>query len=155
MKTVKTSYVINKNTIALVPAKKLDYYTTVYETDKEKQIKKTPFEIIKDSCIHYWTTYEGRKKAVYHHTKYKQKTPIPIHMEKEIFFFPTHAPASMNSHWFSVKHIGNMKINDKDKRETFVSFSNGKTLKIDATLYSLMRQIERTMHCLFLMKVNY
>lgn len=152
--SINPSYVINANTIVLIPAKKVDYQTTVYETDSVKRIMKTPFEIIKDSCIHYWTTYEGRKQAVYHHTKYKQKTPIPIHLEKEIFFFPTHSPLHHNSHWFSVKHVGNMKHMGK-KRETLVHLSNGKSLKVDVSAQSFMRQIERTLHCLFLMKVNY
>lgn len=71
---------INEQTVALLPAKQIEYDTIVLEHEKKYHVRQTPFHIIKAACCNNWCTYEGRRKAVIYHTNFKQKTPIPINL---------------------------------------------------------------------------
>jgi len=70
---IKTAYKINEQTIALCPAKEIDYNTIVFEQEKTYHVKKTPLELIKDACIENWSTYEGKRQAVIHHTNFTER----------------------------------------------------------------------------------
>src|SRR5690625_4044178 len=71
-------YKINDKTMALAPAKEIEYDTIVYETDRKFYIKQTAIQLIHQACLNHWSTYEGRRKAVMHHLNYRRKVPIPI-----------------------------------------------------------------------------
>src|SRR5690625_7827007 len=102
-------YRINENTLALLPAKQIDFETIVIETDQIIKVRKTSLELIEAACYNEWSTYEGRRQAVIHHTNFKRKVPIPINIKKGIYFFPTHSPTSIHNKWISFQHIDQIK----------------------------------------------
>ncbi|MBT2218660.1 competence protein ComK [Virgibacillus dakarensis] len=40
--------------------------------------RKTPIQLIHIACLDNYASYEGRRKAVMHQTRFKRKVPIPI-----------------------------------------------------------------------------
>jgi competence protein ComK len=91
--TVLTDYEINKETIAIIPANHIDYYSIVLERDQQLHVKLTPLQLIKASCLEGGSTYDGRRLAVTHQTGAQNKVPIPIHPLEQIYAFPTHSPS--------------------------------------------------------------
>jgi len=140
-------YFINEHTIALLPAKQIEYQTTVIETNNILRINKTPLQIIKDACISNWSSYEGRRRAVIHHTKYKHKVPIPIHIEKQICAFPTHSPTHFDCKWIFSNHILQLKKCTTSCRSV-VEFTNNRQLKVNVSPYILEKQFQRSLSCM-------
>jgi hypothetical protein len=81
---IQESYQINEQTIALYHARELDYDTVVLEKAATYWVRKTPMQLIKDTCFANWSTYEGKRQAVIHHTNYRKKFRSPS-LEKDIF----------------------------------------------------------------------
>jgi competence protein ComK len=106
---IKSNYIIHENTLALIPAKQPTYDTIVMETHQKLKVRKTPLQLIKAACYHNWSTYEGRRQAVIHHTNFRKKIPIPINTTKAIYFFPTQSPTNYENHWLSYRHIEKIK----------------------------------------------
>ncbi|WP_156290974.1 competence protein ComK [Oceanobacillus salinisoli] len=147
MKEILSHYSIHKNTISLLPAKHIDYYTIVLEQNRYIYVKQTPIEIIKNSCLNRYTTYEGVREAVYHYTGFKRKVPIPINPHQNIYFFPTHATNDYECCWISCDHV--LQINQTTKSSSSLTFNNGKTIQFDVSTYSLKKQMQRTLECMY------
>lgn len=99
---IHKTYQVNRQTIALRPAKVIDHSTIVIEQEETYKIKETPLQIIKEACIANWSTYEGRRQAVIHHTNFKQKVPIPSTSKKiSLPSQPTHQQNSNATGSFS------------------------------------------------------
>lgn len=143
-------YVINDSSMAIIPAKQIDYYSVVAERNQVVYVRQTPLEIIKHSCLHYWSTYEGRKEAVIYHTGFKRKVPIPIDLEQEIITFPTHAIDDIDCSWILYHQIINI-ISIK-KNETKVLFDNGQSLNLKISKHILLTQMKRSLEILHKIK---
>lgn len=140
-------YCINEHTVALLPAKEIDYQTTVLEVNHIHRVVQTPLQLIKNACLFNWSTYEGRRQAVMYHTNYRNKVPIPINKSKNIYAFPTHSPINFNCNWFFPNHILQIKKNMKQNNST-IYFSNNRTLTIDVSFHILEKQFQRTLYCM-------
>lgn len=150
MKIEKT-YIINKETSCILPAKEIDYDLIVVGEKKLLFIRQTPREIIKKSCIYYWSTYEGRKKAVIHHTGFKQKVPIPINEQIPIATFPTHALIHINCAWLMYHHI----VDYIPARKTTITFTNGKSLTIVVTIKAFISQMKQALEVVQRMRAGW
>lgn len=150
MKSIKETYMINENTLALLPAMQIEYDTIVIEKQKELYIRQTPFQLIKAACFNDWCTYEGKRQAVILHTNLKRKVPIPINTTKGIYFFPTHSQKSIHNNWIAFHHIVNfnkVKAESNSPSKTIISFTNGMEMKFDIPFSTIQRQIERAFEC--------
>ena len=147
MKTVLSTYTIGPQTLALLPAKQIDYDTILINESDIKYVCQTPLTLIKSACFHNWTTYEGRRQAVIHHTNFKQKTPIPISIDSGMYFFPTHSPSSIHNNWIAYKQIAS--IHKAPQHQSMIHFKNGQTLTLDISMHILKTQIERTFECMY------
>lgn len=147
---IEQSYIIKDKTIALVPAKEIDYDSIVVESESLRYIKQTPEEIIKESCLEYWSDYEGRRKAVIQKTRFKEKVPIPINPKQGIIAFPTHAIKSIDCCWLMPKHILRYDvIKGNPNYKTIVTFTNRRTLKLDVSIRSFKSQINRAFEIMY------
>lgn len=118
------------------------------ESNRELHIRQIPLQLIKEACLkHDWTTYEGRRQAVIHHTKYKRKVPIPIHMEKQIVAFPTHSPKDFNCIWIFSNNLLSIN-NHSEKDKTVITFRNGRILLVNVSPHIIQKQHERALTCL-------
>jgi len=155
MNKVISSYDISLKTIALLPARDIDYDTVVIEVNETKHIRKTSLNLIKEACLmRDWTTYEGRRNGVIKHTNFKQKTPIPIDIHKGIYFFPTHSPSNIDNIWIAFHHIlsiENIPAQERTKdAQSIVYFKNRQTLKLSISFHTLKEQYNRTLQCVML-----
>lgn len=146
---IMDQYHVNKETIAFLPARKIEYNSVVIEGGNTYYIKKTPFQLMKAACLAHWSSYEGRRKAVLKKTNYLRKVPIPISITKQIYAFPTHSPTQFDCNWIFFNHI--LKITKcKDTNDTIVTFKNFRQLRINVSRHSLETQFHRTFHLLHL-----
>ncbi|GGA65283.1 competence protein ComK [Ornithinibacillus halotolerans] len=148
MKEILSSYQVNNHTLALLPAKHTDYYTIVYEQDRTLYITQTPLEIIKFSCLYYFSSYEGRREAVVHEFGYKRKVPISIDPKQNLFTFPTYSPENYNCAWIFYHHIRNIKTaTTNPMRKSIITFINEKEVEVDVSTFVLEKQMSRTAIC--------
>lgn len=140
MKQIQSTYTITNNTLALLPARKIEYNTIVLEQNQQLYIEQTPLEIIKASCKAYWSNYEGRRRTTIKHTGFKQKTPIPISKLNQIIAFPTHSPLHHDCSWIIYRpHLQIIPHPEK----TILSIGYEQSIHLDVSIHSLQKQIER------------
>ena len=155
MDKIRPLYDISLKTMALLPARDIDYDTIVIKENETKYIRQTSFNLIKEACLKRdWTTYEGRRYGVIQQTNFKQKTPIPIDIDKGIYFFPTHSPSNMDNIWIALHHIlsiGKILAYGKTKdAQSIVYFKNRHALKLSISFHTLKEQYNRTLQCVMM-----
>jgi competence protein ComK len=133
--------------MALVPARNTEYYTIVHELHQTIYVKKTPLEIIHQGCLLNYSSYNGRRDAVIHHTGYARKVPIPIDPERNIITFPTLSPSNFDCVWIFLKHIECFTPQNKN---TLITFRNGKLLSVPVSSLVVEKQVYRSTRCLLL-----
>ncbi|MEI3613596.1 competence protein ComK [Pseudogracilibacillus sp. SO30301A] len=151
MKQIKSDYIINENSLALLPARQIEFESIVIETDQIIKVRKTQLELIDETCHIECCTYEGRRNAVIHHTNFKRKVPIPINIQKGIYFFPTHSPSDINNKWISYQHIYKIKESSCPSKSNII-FNNGLKLSVKVPYEVLDRQMQRTFECMYRIK---
>lgn len=149
--TIVSTYSITTKTMALLPARKVEYDTVVIEEANTIHVRQTPLGIIRQTCYDKWFTYEGRRQAVIYHTNFKKKVPIPICPVKQIYFFPTHSVHHFDNHWISYTQIANIRRFPEKTTTSIITFNNGYELIIPVSLYSLQNQMDRTFECMYRM----
>ncbi|ASK62292.1 competence protein [Virgibacillus phasianinus] len=151
MEKIVTNYTINSNTMALLPAKNIEYDTIVIEQSRRLFVRKTPLELIKLACLAEFCTYEGIRCAVMHHTGWQKKVPIPINKNKSIYAFPTHAPTHFRCAWIFSNHVMEIKRRhsiEKPTIQSVITFKNGEHLDMNESYHILEKQMHRTNMCL-------
>lgn len=153
MNRIHSDYLVNQQTIALLPSRKIEYQTVVLEDTKQILVRKPMLEIVKDSCLHYCSTYEGRRKAVMHHTGFKRKVPIPISINKGIYTFPTHSPTDYSCSWIFYNHVEVVLTKSQIRNidvQTLINFKNNIRLPLDISHTLIEKQLERTEVCMLI-----
>lgn len=140
---MEQQYIITEKTIAIFPAKQIDYQSIAIEKDTTKQIQQTPIEIMHQSCLTYWSSFEGRREAVMTHTGYKEKVPIPINIHKEIIAIPTHGLRHIDCSWLMLNHILHYERNGNKK--TTITFTNKKSTTLNISIRSFQSQFKRAL----------
>ncbi len=127
--------------MALFPMYNPVYQSSILEYHQTVTREEKPFDIIKENCLHYGSSYHGRIASVQHHLNFKQKTPIPIQPTKEIYSFPTQSATSFDCIWLffhAIKHIENRK------HHSSITFTNGECVNIETSYYTIQKQYNRT-----------
>ncbi len=149
IETVYKTYEINKETMALVPARHIDYDTIVYEAHQILYVKQRPLNMIKAACLEGGATYDGRRIAVIHQTGADHKTPIPINPSQDIYAFPTQSASNFDCNWLFYHHVRSILPHPKHPNQSLILFKNGQDpLTIDISLASLEKQMHRTSFCI-------
>jgi len=147
---VLPDYKVNPKTMALVAVFHIDYSTIVYEKDQKLYVRKTPTEIVKDSCLDGGSTYDGRRLAVMYHTDSKRKVPIPIIPDLDIYAFPTKCPGDSDCSWIffhHIKYISTFSCKKNPFTKSIVTFNNGEHITLTESNHSMQKQMQRTAMC--------
>jgi competence protein ComK len=149
MTPILTDYLINEQTLAMLSSYKLEYDTVILEENGMYFVKKPSFQLLKEACLTYGSSYDGRRKSVMHHTGWKRKVPIPVSICRNIYTFPTHAPSDQNCVWIFPQHIHSTQSTaSMDSRpQSLIIFKNNQSITVDGSLYSIRKQIERIRLC--------
>jgi len=149
-------YRINIDTVALLPAGRIEFNTLVIAKNGIKYVQDPSLNLIKSACFAYWGEYEGNRKAVIRHTNFIQKTPMPICKREGIYFFPTHSPHNIANGWIAFNHVANFdKIPPRLKTQqaqSIVYFKSGLTLPLSISYHTLKCQYERTYECIHMIE---
>ncbi|MCM3742114.1 competence protein ComK [Oceanobacillus luteolus] len=145
MNVILSDYHINQQTVALLPAYTLEYDTIVLEQDQKIHVKKPALHLIKEACLTYGSSYEGRRESVMHQTGVKRKVPIPISIYWNLYAFPTHSPTDYNCAWLFHRHI--YSIHPSSDSKTTILFNNNECITVDVSPFTIQNQIKRTELC--------
>ncbi|MEK5444734.1 MULTISPECIES: competence protein ComK [unclassified Fredinandcohnia] len=148
MKNIQLTYEVNPHTMAIRPAKEIEYSAIVKEENQTLYIRQTPLQIIKAACLEGGSTYEGRRKAVTHLTGAIQKVPIPINPRRNMFAFPTHSPTAFECNWIFYHHIKSIVPSHQSNTiQSIIHFKNQQQLLMNESYYLLEKQYTRTTMC--------
>ena len=135
---VKNNYEINNSTLAIIPID--ENSSRVLEETEEYIVKKTPFEIIEDSCIYFGSNYKGRYEGTKKLIGMNYKLPIIIEESRNIIFFPTTSPKLFECIWISLNNLNNY-FSENDI--SYINFKNGYNLKLNISQFALENQVLR------------
>ena len=80
------NYIVNLETLLLIPVD--NNRTKIFEMEDEFIVKKNIMEIIKDSCLFFGSSFEGRKEGTKALLKCAIKVPIIIDDSRNLILFP-------------------------------------------------------------------
>ena len=140
-------YYVTSDTLLLVSFGKNK--TKIYDVNGNSVIKKTPFEIIDESCQYYGSSYSGRYVGAKRMLDMDYKLAIIMDEVKGEHMFPTCSPKSDDCCWICVNNIENY---EKYKKTAIIKFINGMTYEINISFNSLENQIMRA--TMLLMKLK-
>ena len=132
-------YEINGETILIVPLGKNQ--SKVYEFGGEYIVQQQPLTIIKDSCLYFGSSYEGRKEGTKSLIGIDMKVPIVIEDSKNMIFFPTSSCVNQSSIWISYQNL--LKYSKLNEYFTLLYFKNNKSLRVEARYNLIDNQIIR------------
>ncbi|MBM7571394.1 competence protein ComK [Aquibacillus albus] len=150
MTKILSNYDVNEQTMALLPAAHLDYYTIVLDCNRQLLVKRTPLQLIGSACLKAGSSYDGRRSAVIYLTNSKKKIPIPIDPFLNIYAFPTCSPSQFHCHWIFYHHVKSIVSNSKTSQANTPSsiiFKNEYQLPMKESFYLLEKQMHRTAEC--------
>ena len=127
------SYEINTETLLIIPIGKGK--SKVYEYDGEYEVNMSPLAIIKNSCLYFGSSYEGRKDAIKDMIGVDMKVPIIIEDGKNIIFFPTSSCINRSSIWVSYQNL--LKYSKVNEFSTILYFRNNRSIQVN-TKYNLI-----------------
>lgn len=134
-------YRINESTLLIKRQGVSEKRTKIIEVDNIIYIDEEPLKIINQNCTSSGASLEGRNATVSYILNSKTNLPIPIHLHKGIYMFPTISTSNDDCIWISYFHIfkyeplGNKSI---------ITFHNGEQLLIDLSFNRLDTQVKRT-----------
>lgn len=136
---VLDSYEINDETIIIEP---YDIgKSKVYEYEDEFIVNMIPLTIVKNSCLFFGATYEGRKEASKDILGIDMKAPIIVEETRNIIFFPVNGCLSKNSLWISYQNL--LKYSKVDSNTSLLYFKGSKSKKVNVKYNLIDNQIIR------------
>ncbi|GAA5415772.1 hypothetical protein Pryu01_00804 [Paraliobacillus ryukyuensis] len=135
--TICKHYIVSNNTLAIVPVRAINFDAIAYEKERTIQVRQTPLQIIKASCIHHGATYEGRRRASCHLLGLVQKVPIVMNERPLIYSFPSQSAHNFSASWVFAKHILHITAHpNKAIQQTIITFHNKQQLFLNESTYA-------------------
>lgn len=126
MKKMLDFYLINENTLAIIPYKNKSKVIEKYIT---YVVNLLPTEIVNNSCLYYGSSYKGRSESSSYFLGTKYKNPIIISENNRVIMFPTTSPNNVDCLWINYKGIS--KYYSHNLSTTKIELINNKILTIN------------------------
>ena len=133
------NYIVNLETLLLIPVD--DKKTKVFEMDEEFIVKKNIMEIIKDSCLFFGSSFEGRKEGTKALLKCSIKVPIIIDDSRNLILFPTLSYKNEKNIWVVYNNLIDYKKYNLDN--TLFLFKNNNDIKVNVRFNIVDNQVVR------------
>lgn len=133
------NYEINEKTMAIVAMG--EEKSKVIEDSREFIFEDNAFNIIDYSCKFFGSSYEGRKEGARSILNMNYKVPIIVENSRNLIFFPTAAPTSIDCSWVSLNNIES--VIEKEFNSSKIIFKNGQELEIPVSRRIIDNQILR------------
>ncbi|WP_221563528.1 competence protein ComK [Alkalihalobacillus sp. TS-13] len=136
-------YLINGETMVILPHFDAfgNLHSLVIESERELIVKQKPIEIMKDSCLYYGSSLQGRVDGAIHVTKFSRMVPIMICNRAGIFFFPTQSSKSESCIWIAHSHV--KEILPLHTEHCQVVLTNNKTVPVQVTKAVMESKVNR------------
>ena len=132
-------YVFNYETLVIVPYGKNK--SKVYEFDDVFIVDMEVSDIIKNSCLYFGSSLEGRKEGTKHLINCEMKVPIIVEDSQSLIIFPTYSYRNNKNVWISYNNM--LKYSKIDNEHTLLSFKQGNDITVDITYNIIDNQIIR------------
>ena len=133
------NYVINVETLLIVPYGREK--SKIFENDRTFIINETTGNILKNSCLFFGSSIEGRREAVKHILDVDMKVPIIVENIRDIIFFPVSNCIKKNSTWISYQNL--LKYSKFNEFSTVLYFKSGKNIRVDVKYNLIDNQVIR------------
>lgn len=133
------NYEINSETLVIMPVELAK--AKVFEYDDEYLVDTTALDIVKNSCLFFGCSFEGRKTSVKDILGIDMKVPILVEDSNNIIFFPITSCIKKDSIWISYKNL--VKYYKLDKFSTVLCFCNNKQIVVNAKYNLIDNQVIR------------
>ncbi|MCD5324091.1 MULTISPECIES: competence protein ComK [Pontibacillus] len=140
---VREAYIINPDTMAVFSNLHPTNVSKILEPNRVIYCRKTPKQIITESCLMGGSTLIGRQMAMEKILQTKSKLPVPVNPSEGTFMFPTMSPRNMYCGWISFYHVKEYEENKGDQGSK-VMFSDESIIDITTSGYSIKRQMQLT-----------
>ncbi len=131
-------YEINEGTLAIMAID--EERTAVFENEKEYNIELPAYQVMENSCHYYGSSYLGRVQGAEYILGKGYKMPIIVDETRNIIFFPTISPVSMDCTWLALNKI--KKIDDLGD-STRIIFNNNQEISLNLSYRSVQNQLYR------------
>ncbi|MEE3343499.1 MAG: competence protein ComK [Bacilli bacterium] len=142
------NYIINLETLLLIPVD--DKKTKVFEVDEEFIVKKSMMDIIKDSCLFFGSSFEGRKEGTKSLLKCGIKVPIIIDDSRDLILFPTLSYRNERNIWVVYNNL--VDYSKYDLNNTLFLFRNNNDIKVNVKFNIVDNQVFRCLKLDAIMK---
>lgn len=132
-------YVVNYETLVIMPYG--NNKSRVYEFDDEFIVNKEVSEIIKNSCLYFGSSLDGRKEGTKHLINCEMKVPIIIEDSQNLIIFPTFSYRNKKNVWISYNNL--LKYSKLDNEHTKLSFKQAKDVTVEIKYNIIDNQIIR------------
>ena len=132
-------YEINLETLLIIPFG--NGKSKIFEFDRDFIINKVSLDVIKESCLFFGCSYDGRKEASKEILNIDMKVPILVEESHDIIFFPVTSCINKNSIWISYQNL--IKYNKVNDFSTVLFFKGNRKIKIDIRYNLVDNQVIR------------
>lgn len=137
----KVGYIINEKTLAFTSIDSNYYRTKIYEENDIIYMHESPLTIIEKSCLHYGSSFEGRKEAAKQILNKNSKLPVTITPHIGLFFLPTTSHRNKECVWFSYYQVEDFFEFDD---HLAVLLSNKQVINVNISYNQFDLQLKRT-----------
>ncbi|WLR42869.1 competence protein ComK [Bacillus carboniphilus] len=136
-------YQANRYSMAILPFNcDKGLFTRIIEFEKDIYVKKSPKQVVDDSCKYFGSSYEGRRIGTKELMRITHKPPIMVDAGTNIFLFPTTSSHRSQCAWLSHHYI--LCYETGDYNQTLITFKNKQQLLLEMSLSSFENQLFRT-----------
>lgn len=135
----KVDYVINYETLLIMPYE--NDKSKVYEYDEIFIVNMNVMDIIKNSCLFFGSSLDGRKEGTKHLISCEMKVPIIVEDSGLLIFFPTGSYRNKSNIWISYNNI--LNYSKIDSNHTMIFFKENNNISINVKYNILDNQIIR------------
>lgn len=132
-------YEINFETLIVEPVDEDN--SIVYEIHNEFIVHKSCISILKDSCLFFGSSFDGRIECTKRFLDCKMKVPIIIEESNNMIFFPTTSIKNHKCMWISYKNL--LKYSRKDNFSTVLYFKENRNIEVKIRYNIIDNQIIR------------
>ncbi len=132
-------YDINSETLIIEPIDKKT--SKVVELHSSFIVHKSCLSILKESCLFFGSSYEGRVDSTRNFLDCKAKVPIIIEESRNIIFFPTSSIKNDDCVWISYQNL--LKYSRNNDYSTVLYFHNNISIIVNVRYNVIDNQIIR------------
>ena len=133
-----SKYNITKDTLALIGKNRNMVH--IIETKHSYHIEDKIINILDYNCNYYGSSYIGRITGTKNIIGLNSKLPIIIEESNNIIFFPLSSTRDDRCIWINLANLSQI---NKCGKNTQICFTNGSTIQVDKSYYTVNNQLKK------------